>query len=101
MFAQHDCDVSNEWYEADDAADDVFFAVEEGLAGGVELGVVCEVVVALGEEAEGCLAARELAHVLVHEGAIARRDSGLPASLYAPPLQSWRNRSRLTLHHIS
>jgi hypothetical protein len=58
VFAQHDCDVSDKRYEADDAADDVFFAVEEGLAGRVELGVVCEVVVALGEEAEGGFAAR-------------------------------------------
>jgi hypothetical protein len=62
VFAQQNRNVSDKRYEADYAADDVFFAVQEGLAGRVELGVVCDVVVALCEEAQGGFATGELAH---------------------------------------
>lgn len=55
MLAQQDCDVSDEGDEADYASDNVFFAVQEGLALCVELSVVCKVVVALGEESQRCL----------------------------------------------
>ena len=56
MLAQQNGNISDKRYEADNASDDVFFAVQEGLAGGVEFGVVREVVVALGQEAERCFA---------------------------------------------
>jgi hypothetical protein len=56
VLAQQNGNVSDKRYEADNASDDVFFAGQEGLAGGVEFGVVCEIVVALGQEAEGCFA---------------------------------------------
>ena len=63
VFAQQYRDVSDEGYEADYATDDVFFAVQEGLTGCVKFSIVCDVVVALGEEAEGCFAAARLAEV--------------------------------------
>ena len=53
VLAQQDGNVSHKGDEADDAADDVFLAREEGLARRVEFRVVGEVVVAFGEEAEG------------------------------------------------
>lgn len=53
MFAQQNRDIADEGDESDDAPNDVFFAVEERLAGGIKLGVVCDIVVALGEESEG------------------------------------------------
>ena len=53
VLAQQNRDVADKGNEADHAADDVLFAVQVGLARGVELGVVCEVVVAFCEEAEG------------------------------------------------
>lgn len=56
MLAQQNGNISDKRYEADNASDDVFFAVQEGLAGGVEFGIVCKVIVALGQEAEGCFA---------------------------------------------
>jgi hypothetical protein len=61
VFAQQDCDVSDERDEANHAAHNIFFAVQERLAGRVEFGVVCEVVVALGKEAESSFAATRLA----------------------------------------
>jgi hypothetical protein len=64
VFAQQNCDVSDEGNEADYAANDIFFAVQERLAGSVEFGVVCDVVVTLCEEAEGCFATDMLAWVL-------------------------------------
>ena len=57
MLAQQDGDVSNKGNEADHAANHVLLAGKERLALGVELGIVCEVVVTLGEKAEGRLAA--------------------------------------------
>lgn len=57
MLAQQDGDVSNKGNETDHAANHVLLAVKERLALGVELGIVCEVVVTLGEKAEGRLAA--------------------------------------------
>jgi hypothetical protein len=56
VLAQQNRNISDKRYEADDAADDVFFAVQEGLAGRVEFSVVGDVVVALCQEAEGCFA---------------------------------------------
>ena len=56
VLAQQDGDVSNKGNEADHAANHVLLAVQERLALGVELGIVCEVVVTLGEKAEGRLA---------------------------------------------
>ena len=56
MLAQQDRDVAHEGNEADHAANNVFFAAEEGLALRVELGVVREVVVTLGKQTEGCFA---------------------------------------------
>jgi hypothetical protein len=64
VFAQQNCDVSDEGNEADYAANDVFFAVQERLAGSVEFGVVCDVVVALCEQAERCFATDTLTWVL-------------------------------------
>lgn len=61
MLTQQDGNVSDKGDEADYAADHVLLAVQERLTLRVELGVICEVVVALGEEAEGCLAMRSLA----------------------------------------
>ena len=58
MLTEQDCDVAHEGYEANYATNDVLLAVQEGLALGVELGIVCEVVVALSEQTEGCFAAR-------------------------------------------
>lgn len=55
MLAQQNCNVANEGDEANHTADHVLFAVQEGLAPGVELGVVREVVVTLGEQTKGCL----------------------------------------------
>jgi hypothetical protein len=55
VLAQQDGDVSNKGNEADHAANHVLLAVEERLALGVELGIVCEVVVTLGEKTEGRL----------------------------------------------
>lgn len=60
VLAQQDCDVSHERNEADNASHDIFFAVEEGLAGGIEFGVVGDVVVTLREEAKRCFAAQKL-----------------------------------------
>lgn len=60
MLAQQNCDIAHEGNEADHATNDILLAIEEGLALRVELGVVCEVVVALGEQTEGCLAAKLL-----------------------------------------
>lgn len=57
ILAQENCDISYERNEADYASYDVFLAVEKRLAGGIELGVICDVVVALREEAERCFAA--------------------------------------------
>lgn len=56
MLAQKNRDVSHKGNEADYAANDVFLAVQEGLALCVEFGVVCEIVVTLCEQTEGCLA---------------------------------------------
>lgn len=61
MLAQQNGNVSNEGNEANDAADHVLFAVQERLALRVKLGVVCEVIVALGEQAEGCFTAHSSA----------------------------------------
>jgi hypothetical protein len=47
VLAQQDCDISDERNEANYASNDIFFAVQEGLAGGVELGVVRDVVITL------------------------------------------------------
>lgn len=52
MFAQENCDVSNERNETDNASDNVLFAIEEGLTSGIKFGIVCEIVVTLGEKAE-------------------------------------------------
>jgi hypothetical protein len=64
VLAQKNRDVSDEGNEADHAANDVFFAVQKRLAGSVEFGVVCDVVVTLCEEAEGRFATDTLARVL-------------------------------------
>jgi hypothetical protein len=61
VFAKQYCDVSDEGNEADDASYDVFFAVKERLAGRVKFGVIGNVVVTFGEEAERCFAASLLA----------------------------------------
>jgi hypothetical protein len=53
VFAQQDRNVSDKGDEADDTTNDVLLAVQVGLTRGVELGVVCEVVVTFREEAEG------------------------------------------------
>lgn len=58
MLAQQDCDIANKGDEANYTANHVLLAVQERLTLCVELGIVCEVVVALGKEAEGCFAAR-------------------------------------------
>jgi hypothetical protein len=63
VLTQQDCDISDEWNEANYASNDIFFAVQEGLARGVELGVVRDIVIALGEQAEGCFAANMLARI--------------------------------------
>ena len=80
MLAQQNGDVSNKGYEADDASDDIFFTVQEGLAGGVEFGVVREVVVALGQEAEGCFASSwvSMSFVVTSENLRADLDSSNP-----------------------
>jgi len=62
VFAQQDCDISNERNEAHDTSYDVFFAVQERLAGRVEFGVVCDVVVTFSKQAKGCFAASILAN---------------------------------------
>ena len=49
MFAQQNGDVSDKRYEADNAANDIFFAIQKGLTGCVEFRVVSEVIVPLGE----------------------------------------------------
>lgn len=41
VLAQQNGNISNKGYEADYASYDIFFAVEEGLASGIEFGVVC------------------------------------------------------------
>jgi len=56
VLTQQNGNVAHKRYESNHAPNHVFFAVEEGLARGVEFGVVCEVVVAFCEEAEGCFA---------------------------------------------
>lgn len=56
MLAQQDRNITDKRYESNYAADHVLLTVQERLALCVELGVVREVVVALGKEAEGCLA---------------------------------------------
>lgn len=60
MLAQQDRDVAHEGNKAHHATYYVLFAVEEGLALCVELGVIRKVVVALGEQAKGCLAVKIL-----------------------------------------
>lgn len=56
MLAQQDRNIADERNKADYAANNIFFAVEEELALGVELSIICEVVVALGEQTKGCFA---------------------------------------------
>jgi hypothetical protein len=43
VLAQQNGNVSDKGDESDDAADDVLFAVEEGLTGGVEFRIVCDI----------------------------------------------------------
>lgn len=50
IFAQEDRHVAHKRHVAQHTANDVLLAVEEALAAGVELGVICCVVVALGQE---------------------------------------------------
>lgn len=64
MLAQQDRHVADKGDEADDAADDIFFAVEEGLASRVEFGVVGGVVVPFCEEAEGSSAVLSVRNVV-------------------------------------
>jgi hypothetical protein len=78
VLAQQYRDVAHKGNEADDAANDVLFAVEEGLALRVELGVVRKVVVALGEQAEGCLAMSLLASLSTIEKPVSGRRPQLP-----------------------
>jgi integral membrane sensor domain MASE1 len=100
VFAQQNCNVSDEGNETDDASDNIFFTVQEGLPGGVEFGVVCEVVVALCKEPEGCFAAAALAWWL----STAFKFLWRPATIL--PLSPSRyivttRKCRLTLLHIS
>ena len=50
MFAQHDCNIAHTRDIASHAADNVFFAIEVGLSPGIELGIVCDIVVAFRKE---------------------------------------------------
>jgi hypothetical protein len=50
MFAEHDGDISNGRYIAPYTAHDIFLAVEVVLASSIELGVVSNIVIALGEK---------------------------------------------------
>jgi hypothetical protein len=61
VFAQENSNIADEGNEADDTSNHILLTVQERLALGVELGVVCKVVVTLGEKLEGGFAGRLLA----------------------------------------
>lgn len=75
VLAEQDRHVADPRDEAEDAADDVLFAVQEGLAACVELRVVGDVVVAFGEQTEGVWSARVLAHASVLLLGLAQEES--------------------------
>lgn len=95
MLAQQDGDISNKGDEADDASNNVLFAVQEGLAGSIQFCVVCNVVVALGEEPEGCLA------VGIISTCSQSRRIRVPSSHFAVRLGPRIQNRRLTLLHIA
>lgn len=52
MLTEQDCNIADKGDEADYTSNNVLLAIEEGLSCSVKFGVVCDVVVALGQETE-------------------------------------------------
>jgi hypothetical protein len=105
VLAQQNGNVSDKGDESDNAADDVFFAVEERLAGRVEFGIVCDIVVTFCEEAEGGFADNPLACALDPQASFLR-----PLEIHSLVLvpSNFRNTApkqdklnRLTLRHTA
>jgi hypothetical protein len=102
VFAQQDRDVSDKRDETGNAANDIFFAVQERLASRVKLGVICHIVVTFGEEAEGCFTAAKSAEMFYYNQlpSSVRKPSALLALKTSGSIMS-DIKDKLTLHHIS
>jgi hypothetical protein len=110
VLAQQDRDVSHKRDEAGYASHDVFFAVEEGLAGGIEFGIVGNIVVTLREEAERCFAAEWLVPYSPHATLFSiigasepqhpnqRIEANLPSTI--SPHHTMHDRNVLALHIV-
>ena len=92
VFAQEDSNIADKGNEADYASDHILLAVQEGLALSVELGIVCKVVVTLGEKAKRGFAGAKLAYALeMHISLVPLRSS---LSVRYPPLKGkWATHS--------
>jgi hypothetical protein len=90
IFAQENSNIADERNEADHASDHILLAVQEGLALGVELGIVCKVVVTLGEKAEGGFAGATLAYASETHVFLTLLCNNL-SMRYPPPKDKWAN----------
>lgn len=108
VLGQQDGNVAHERNVADYAANNICLAVQEVLTSGVELGVVCCIVVTLGQELEGrCLGS--VSHIFVSISSYELKEQGekrdIPATTTEPPDNSMHDRDvlapNIVHHHLS
>lgn len=99
VLGQQNGNVTDVGHETDHAAHDVVFAVEKGLAAGIEFRVVCAVVVAFCQELEGwCRSA--IHHVSISPSIKTEKRANSPFTTTKPPNNPVHNGDVLALDII-